>query len=274
MTQLKEISVKTQKLAPFLDDPALLKHLKWYDEVDSTNNLAKEEARRGAPDGTIIFADAQTAGRGRMGRSFFSPDSSGIYVTVLYRPEKNPLLPPFVTMAACVCTARAIAACCGEEPAIKWVNDLYLHGRKICGILTEAGANPGSQSLDYVVVGIGINLYPPEQGFPEDIRTIAGPVIHRPAPDPDLRLRVMAALAANLTGLSAATSPAPYIDDYRRLSMVTGKTVTLSGGEALTGTACGFTDEGHLMVRTTDGETHIISSGEISLLIDRDHPSR
>lgn len=256
-------------LTPWLRHPATLSSIQWYKQIPSTNLTAKTLGAGSFPHRGIVLADYQSAGRGRLGRSFYSPTATGIYVSVLYRPEENPALPNFVTMAACVCTARAIAACCGKTPAIKWVNDLYLDQRKICGILAEAGTRPGKPGLDYVIVGIGINLYPPTGGFPKDIQTIAGSVMGTTAPDPDLRLRLIAALIDSLWELGSAPSPAGFIADYRDLSMVTGKHITLRGaGGERSGLAAGFTDEGHLILQDTDGTRHIISSGEISLIFN------
>ncbi|MBR3867133.1 MAG: biotin--[Butyricicoccus sp.] len=127
------------------------------DEVDSTNTRIKQEYAAQKPDGFTLIARQQTAGRGRLGRTFASPASDGLYLSVLLRPNLPPEQINFITTAAAVAVCRAIEAVAGFTPGIKWVNDILMHGRKLCGILVEAGFTGGG-TLDYAVLGIGINL--------------------------------------------------------------------------------------------------------------------
>lgn len=257
-------------LMPFLGDGAPTDRLFWFEQLPSTNDFLKQHALR-LSHGTIAVADAQSAGRGRRGRAFFSPTGSGLYLSALYRPAENPALAAFVTMAACVAAARAVADASGLYPDIKWVNDLYKDGRKIAGILTEAGLGHSDPTADFLVVGVGLNLFRPAEGFPATIADLAGAVSDDAPPakgDSPLKLRLLAALIRELTALGEADGPAAYIGDYRAHSMLIGKRVTLSGaGLKLSGTVLGFNDLGHLLLTDAAGRKHTIASGEISLIL-------
>jgi BirA family biotin operon repressor/biotin-[acetyl-CoA-carboxylase] ligase len=134
----------------------------------------------------------QSAGRGRLGRSFYSPGDTGLYMSILLRPALQPENAVLITCAAAVAVSNAIREVCGEEVQIKWVNDLFLHQKKVCGILTEASFSAQTNGLDYAVCGIGVNVYPPENGFPEELASIAGAVCS--APEEGLRDRLAAAI--------------------------------------------------------------------------------
>ncbi len=256
-------------LAPFLADGAPVDRLFWFEQLPSTNDCLKEHAPR-LPHGTIVAADAQSAGRGRRGRNFFSPPGTGLYLSVLYRPAGHSPLASFVTMGACVAAARAVADASGCYPAIKWVNDLYLRGRKIAGILTEAGLGHSDPAADFLVVGIGLNLFRPAGGFPAAIADLAGAISGGAPPktgDSPLKLRLLAALIRELTALGQAESPGAYIGDYRAHSMLIGKRVRLSGrGFQAEGTVRGVNDLGHLLLSDAAGRETTIASGEISLI--------
>lgn len=233
--------------------------------VDSTNMEVKRRALEGAGEGLVVLAEQQTEGRGRRGRTFFSPSGSGIYMSVLFRPA-----PEFsqdvvlITTAASVAVCRAIRRILGEEPEIKWVNDVYLDGRKICGILTEAVSDFESGRIDTVVVGIGINYHVPEEGFPEELRETAGSVCpdNHTIPRNILAAAVMKELYELYEGLSEKT----YMEDYRKWSNVLGKKVRFtSGTEWEYGTAVDIDENGGLIVQTEDGKNQILRTGEITL---------
>ena len=143
----------------------------YFEELDSTNRYLKELAAGGAPEGTVIIANRQSAGRGRLGRSFFSPEEKGIYMSILLCPDISLERAVLITSMAAVAVANAIESICGIETKIKWVNDIFIHNKKACGILTEAGIHAEKGTLDYAVLGIGINVGSME--FPEELREIA-----------------------------------------------------------------------------------------------------
>ena len=146
-----------------------------YDSLESTNQTAKELATNGAKHGTIIITNRQTAGQGQYGRSFFSPDGAGIYMSIILRKAHMPN-PVMLTAYAAVTVCEAIEKLTGKKPKIKWINDVFLEGKKICGILTQAATDVNDGSMQYAVVGIGINFSAPDDGYPDDIKNIAGAV--------------------------------------------------------------------------------------------------
>lgn len=224
-----------------------------YDTVTSTNDLLKAKAKAGAPAGTVIVAARQTAGRGRMGRSFLSEDG-GLYMSVLLRPMGAAVDVLTVTAKAAVAVALAVEKHTGKAAAIKWVNDIYQNGKKVCGILAEGQAN--ADGLDYVVLGIGVNLKAPKGGFPAELRDIAGSLAAEV--DQDAFLRDV------LKNLSAEDMYA----EYTKRDMLFGKTVTvLRGGEVVcTAVANGITEDFGLRIVTENGE-EVLHTGEVSIRV-------
>lgn len=233
--------------------------------VDSTNMEVKRRALEGAGDGLVVLAEQQTAGRGRRGRAFFSPSGTGIYMSVLFRPSPETSQDVvLITTAASVAVCRAVRRVLGKEPEIKWVNDVYMDGRKICGILTEAVSDFESGRIDTVVVGIGINYHVPEEGFPEELQETAGSVC--PADHNIPRNTLAAAVIQELYELYEGLSDKTYMEDYRRWSNVLGKEVRFtSGTEWEYGTAVDIDENGGLIVETKDGNKQVLRTGEITL---------
>jgi BirA family biotin operon repressor/biotin-[acetyl-CoA-carboxylase] ligase len=268
-TQWKDLS----PLIPYVQNPSVLKNVRWAENLGSTNDVLK--AHPDAPHGTIVAADAQNAGKGRLGRSFFSPKDSGLYLSVLYRPAESRALSSFVTMGACVAALEAVAKACGVTPAIKWVNDLMIGPKKIAGILTESRADPNPER-QFIVVGIGLNLFIPERGFPDEIADLAGSITgvtakaygERGGDPADLRAQLLAAMIDGLTALGRARRPEPYAEIYRSHSNLVGRKVILTGaGEPLPGTVIGFDRFGHLKLQDEGGSLRIITSGELTLRV-------
>ena len=148
-----------------------------YESVISTNTLMKEYAENGCGEWEIILSRSQSGGRGRMGRCFFSPEDSGIYLSILLRPGFSPQNAKLITTCAAVCACEAIFRVCKINAGIKWVNDIYVNEKKVAGILTEGAVDSETGLLKYAVLGIGINVYPPKGGFPPNIENIAGSVL-------------------------------------------------------------------------------------------------
>lgn len=175
--------------------------------LDSTNAEALRRAVDGAPEGTVIVAEEQTAGRGRRGRSFFSPAGTGIYLSILVRPALAAERAHLLTCSAAVAVAEAIEACAGVDASIKWVNDVYCRGKKVAGILTEGSFDLEGGVLQHAVVGIGVNVRPPHAGFPAEIAERAGAVL--PASDVTLLADNAASPASDMTPpTNAAVLPA------------------------------------------------------------------
>ncbi len=232
----------------------------------STNTLAKERAAAGEPEGLVIAAGEQTAGRGRMGRSFYSPAGTGLYMSLLLRPKCTAAECALLTGAAAVAAAESVEALTGRKTAIKWVNDVLLDGRKICGILTETALDPGSGRPDWAVVGVGVNVRLPEGGFPEDIRDRAGAVFSR-GETGELRCALAAALLDRLTELYGDLGGEGCYNSYVNRSSVLGRDVwLLSPGRAPeAATVLSIGRDYALEVRLADGTMRRVAAGEISL---------
>ena len=232
--------------------------------VPSTNAAARELAEQGAPSGSLVLSRTQTRGRGRYGRSFFSPADTGLYLSILLRPSHtSPRQTVTLTAAAAVAMCQAIESVCDEAPQIKWVNDIYLQGKKVCGILTEAAFGLETGVPEYVVVGAGLNVYTPEGGFPPELESTAGGLLpHRAA---DVKNRLAAEFVNRFLSLAQA-QPEDFLEDYRSRSLVLGKCVTvLSGDREQEALALGIDDSCRLVVRYDSGETETLSWGEIRI---------
>ena len=236
--------------------------LEIHELLDSTNNRAKALAAEGAPHGTAVIADSQTGGRGRRGRSFFSPEHSGIYLTVILRPSCTPEQASLLTSMAAVATARAIEKTADADVKIKWVNDLYLGDRKICGILSEAGMNMESGQLDHVAVGIGVNTA--RMAFPPELQEIATSVGNETGTVPD-RNRLIAEILNELEKLYDEQDSTAFLRESRRRSNVIGRDITVIEGEKrYPARAVDIDSRGRLIIETPEGRTRL-NYGEVSL---------
>ena len=238
----------------------------------STNALVREKANQGCPEGCIIIACEQTAGRGRYGRQFFSPVDSGVYLSLLLRPTAySPQQATCLTAAAAAAMCQAIEAVTGQQPGIKWVNDIFLHGKKVCGILTEAAVGLETGALDYMVLGAGVNLYPPVKGFPEEIQPIAGSVLERSCPE--AKNRLVGEFLNRFWDFYTHPECRTYLEDYRSRSLAIGQNVTvLSAGRAVSAYAYGIDDDFRLLVRYENGDTEALSYGEIRIQLAESAP--
>lgn len=236
-----------------------------YDTVNSTNQLCKELALAGERGPLAVVAGAQTAGRGRRGRQFYSP-KHGLYLTMLVHPQALASADGgLATTAAAVAVCATLADLAGKDAGIKWVNDVYLNRRKICGILTEAGSDMETGDVDWMAVGIGLNLTAPEGGWPEEIASIAGEIFE------DGKLTTSSnELAAGIISRFAEMLPnlaqKGFLPEYRRRSLLPGRQITVlpTGREPYEATALSIDDECRLVVRLADGTQQALLSGEVS----------
>ena len=243
-----------------------------FPTAPSTNALVREKANQGCPEGCVIIACGQTAGRGRYGRQFFSPVDTGVYLSLLLRPTAySPQQATCLTAAAATAMCQAIDAVTGQQPGIKWVNDIFLHGKKVCGILTEAAVGLETGSLDYMVLGAGINIYPPTEGFPEEIQSIAGAILEHSTPE--AKNRLVGEFLSRFWDFYTHPERKAYLEDYRARSLAIGRNVTvLSTGRKVSAYAYGIDDDFRLLVRYGSGETEALSYGEIRIQLDADTP--
>lgn len=238
------------EILPYLTDQTMGKRLFLYDTIDSTNTEAKRRALQGAESGTVILADCQTAGRGRLGRDFHSPAGSGVYLSTLLRPQIPMEQAVLVTTGASVAVCRAVETVTGQSLAIKWVNDLYLSGKKVCGILAEA-------VNDVIVVGIGINCTTVFDGELADRAGSLGLA--------GIRCRLAAELVNQLAHLETMIAKQNFLTEYRERSMVLGKEVTILQEPGSHYIAEDIGGKGELILRDSSGNRRMLSTGEISI---------
>ncbi len=230
--------------------------------IDSTNTRAKALAAQGAPHGMLVCARSQTGGRGRFGRKFHSPDETGIYMTLLLRPKLAAERAVMITSMAAVAVARAIERLAEVKVDIKWVNDLYVQGKKVCGILCEAGMNFETGQLEYAAVGIGVNTARAE--FPEEIREIATSIGNACGQDIS-KNRLIAEICNCLEELYPQLKTGEFMAESRTRSNVIGRDViVLRGDERFPARAIDIDDEGSLVVQTENGIQNV-HSGEVSV---------
>ena len=229
-------------------------------EVTSTNTILKELAEQDMPEGFVLIAQSQTAGRGRLGRSFHSPVGTGLYFSVLLRPTCSAERSLFITTSAAVAVCRAIENLTDKKPLIKWVNDIYLDEKKICGILTEAITDPQDSKIRDIWIGIGINVTP--MTFPEELKSIAASLDVSELDRNELIANIINQLLYILRD-SDRYAHMPY---YRAHSMVIGKAVnTICADQINPGVVLDIDREGGLVVERPNGTIETLHSGEISL---------
>lgn len=227
--------------------------------IDSTNNEAKRAAMMGAPHGTVIAADSQSDGRGRHGHSFYSPAGTGLYLSIILRPEK-PLSDCInTTIAAANALADTIEELTDCKPEIKWVNDILINGRKVCGILTEAISDIESGMAEAVIVGVGLNVT--TEVFPPEIAHTAGSLKCSAT-----RNSLAAGIVSRIMDYTHTADSRALLESYRRRSAIIGKNISFyRNDEQITALACGIDDDGSLIIQTANG-TEKMKSGEISIL--------
>ncbi|MGN1201989.1 MAG: biotin--[acetyl-CoA-carboxylase] ligase [Eubacterium sp.] len=229
----------------------------YYLSIDSTNNCCKRLLADGKQGIFLVAADEQTAGRGRQGKSFYSPAQTGIYFSLVIRPETTLQNAVTATTAAAVAVCKAIEKLTDKKPKIKWVNDVYLNGKKICGILTEAMTNFEDGTVDSVIIGIGINVKTVD--FPDDVES-AGCL------DADInRSRLIAEIVNELLKISGGDYKS-FIDYYRSHSLVIGEKIRfIQNGKITPATAVAIDETGGLEIELENGEHTVLRSGEISI---------
>ena len=239
-----------------------------YESVTSTNDLAKEYAKNNPQKKAAIIALTQTEGRGRRGRSFFSPDGTGLYMSILLRPSYTPELSSLLTSAAAVATANAIENICDKAVSIKWINDIYLDRKKVCGILCESAFSENTSILDFVIVGIGINIQDPKDDFPEEIKDIAASVFGKDSPSDDVYELLSANIINTLYEYSLRLNERKFLTEYKNRLFMLGEEITvISPTETYNAIAIDIDNNAHLIVKTNDGAIKTISAGEISTRI-------
>lgn len=247
-----------------------------FDKLDSTNNYAKTISDLSSPN--IVIANEQTAARGRLGRSFYAPASTGLYMTILFKPDFDLDKAMLVTTVSSLAVCRAFEELIGVGPKIKWVNDIYLNGKKVCGILTEAESNFETGSIDRISIGIGINCF--EQNFPKELELKAS-YIENPKKEFD-RNHLAVAIAENFFDFINNLDKKKLLREYRSRSMILGEQILIygsaygalpeNGGCGVKARAIDIDENGGLIVEYMEGrrmrEMDTITSGEVTIRKD------
>ena len=241
--------------------------LHWFDTVGSTNTEAKNLARAGAPEGTVLIAGHQSAGRGRLGRSFQSPEGKGVYLSLILRPGCSPEQLMHLTCAAAVAMCDAVSDAAGFRPGIKWTNDLVQNRKKLGGILTEMALEPQTGLVQYAIVGIGINCTQSPEDFPPELRDMASS-LSVAAGKPIDPARLAASMVSSLFHMNRTllSGKDATLACYREDCVTLGQEIVLvRGDEKRYGTALDIDRDGALLVRFRDGTVGTVASGEVSV---------
>ena len=237
-----------------------------YGEVDSTNTVAKQLAAEGAPEGTVVIADSQTAGRGRMGRSFFSPPGQSVFISVILRPSLPPTELTHLTAVSALAVCDTIEATCGLQAGIKWTNDVIYDGHKLCGILTELSIEAETGAVQYAVVGIGFNCNQRSEDFPPELRQIAASIYGctgRPVDRCALAAQAVIELERLRSGL---TDKREALSRYAARCVTLGKDVRIvRGDEERLAHALDIDENAALLVEYPDGSRGVVNTGEVSV---------
>lgn len=243
----------------------MAKEVLYFDTIDSTNTKAQELAEKGYPSGTLVVADKQESGKGRRGRSWVSPSGTGIFMTLMIKPDINPNNASMLTLVAALAVAKAITSVTGEEALIKWPNDIVVNGKKVCGILTEMNAQ--FDYINHIVVGIGINVH--NESFPEEISQMASSLMIEAGGKRFHRAQIIAETMSYFeqyydTFLKTQDLSA-LVREYDKLLVNRNKSVrVLDPKEPFDGKAMGITPKGELIVDTWESRK-LVSSGEVSV---------
>ncbi len=259
-------SLTSTELEWMLGSEIIGKRIFSYREVKSTNDIAGREAENGAEEGTVIVAEQQTEGRGRFGRTWYSPLGTGAYVSIILRPDFPPEKAPGLSLVTALALAEVVERYCPKEVSIKWPNDVLIDGRKTAGILTELSAEKGK--INHVVVGVGININQTSADFPDElfdtatsIRSIHGNKIDRV----DLVKRFLRVFEGEYKQYQESGSLAPLRSRIRKYSSLLGRQVEVNTGKkTLTGKAVDIDEDGQLVVEI-DGKPKAFTSGEVSV---------
>lgn len=234
--------------------------------INSTNTALREMAENGAAEKTVFIANEQTEGRGRRGNTFFSPADSGIYMSILIRPDFSVDKSAYITTAAAVSAVRAIKKATGLNPQIKWVNDIMLDGKKICGILTEGVTDFESGGLRYAVVGLGVNVTMPDGGFPVHLTDIAASLYSKSAVMNDIRCEIAAEILNSFFDIYGKNGMCSCLAEYKSYSCVLGKRIRIvSGNDEYYGTAVDIDENAKLIIKDDKGNLSALSSAEVSI---------
>ena len=245
----------------------------FVESIPSTNEAVKGLARDGAPEGVLMIASAQTRGYGRLDRAFFSPPDTGLYMSLLLRPTFSPEKAHLLTHAAALAVLGAVKETAGVDAAIKWVNDIFVDGKKAAGILVESALSQ-SGTLSYAVVGIGINLFAPKEGFPPYLSHVTSVFDgSRRAEFSTLRDALVNAFLRRFAEIYDAFPATDFLAEYKKNMLLIGKDILVydaltdreKSGIGTPARAVDVDEDGALVVEFADGKQKSLSAGEVTL---------
>lgn len=267
--------LSAEGILPHIKENSMADRIHVFKSLESTNLTAKKMALDGSPPGTVVIAGEQTKGRGRMGRSFYSPPAGGIYMSFILEPRFNTAKSVLITTAASVAVCKAIEKTTGISCRIKWVNDVYWDDKKVCGILTEAVTDFESGHIDHIVLGIGINYSTARSAFPKELCGTAGSLFGEASGDAVSRNRLIAEVINQVLEINENLESREFIKDYKSRSFVLGKEILIipTAGpdkerdltKGIPAAALDIDGDGGLVVRYQDGSVRTLNSGEISI---------
>ena len=235
-----------------------------YKTISSTNEIAKNLALSGAKHGTVVISEEQTAGKGRLGRSFYSPANTGIYMSIILRPNLTAMDSVLITTSSSVIICESIKKVTGIDCQIKWINDIYLNNKKVAGILTEASTNFESGTIDYLILGIGINFNQPKDDFLDELKSIAS--LFNNNNNNINRNMLCAEIISNILDMIPRIKNYDFISEYKKRSIVLNQEIIyISSGISSKGKAININCDGSLVVEHDDGSIKILNSGEVSI---------
>jgi BirA family transcriptional regulator, biotin operon repressor / biotin---[acetyl-CoA-carboxylase] ligase len=241
--------------------------LHYYEEIDSTNDEAFRLAVQGAPEGTVLIAERQSAGKGRMQRVWHSPAGANIYTSIILRPHFEPVHAPHISIAAGVAVAETLIPHCPDKVTLKWPNDVLIDGKKVCGILSQMKIS--GNIIDFVVVGIGINVNLKREQYPEDIQSIATSLALEAGREIS-REELIISLYENFSKWYRKLLQngfAPIKERWLALSPMIGKPVSVMfRDEAASGKATGLGEDGSLILLMDNHKTIHVSAGDATIL--------
>lgn len=258
-------ALRQNELGQGLKTKIIGRDIRLFPEVVSTNTLAMEAASQGAPEGTVIIAETQTGGKGRLGRTWISPKGN-LYLSVILRPQIPTHKAPLITLVGAVAVASAIRKLCSVQAAIKWPNDILISGKKVAGLLTEMSAEP--DRIRHIALGIGVDVNMELQELPPDVRLNATTLAIEAGAKIDRKLLLQQILQELEHWYSVfLTSEAAVLREWEQLNMTVGSRVTISGmGEVFEGLAQGIDHEGRLMVALDDNTVRIVAAGDVTIV--------
>lgn len=243
-------------------------NFKIYDVLESTNTFARFLAEDGEKENTVVLANRQTGGRGRKGKSFYSDSENGIYMSVLLRPDIPVSKAVSITTCAAVSVCRAIEKLFKVKTSIKWVNDIYINNKKVCGILTEASTDAKTGKPEYIILGIGVNVCAPKNDFPKELKDIAGSILNNDYEIEINKCKLIAEILNEFFSLFDSENNKIY-NEYKRRMFLIGKEITVLSNECYKAKVLDINSDYSLVIENTDGQVISLNSGEISTSFER-----